>query len=154
MKAEHANPFITAAIKTFKQELNVELKRSSISVKNAPAPTKDITIIIGVTGPVKGQVVYSMDQNVAMEITKSMLPGKLPAELKKLLNSAVSEMANIMTGQASIALAGENSIIEITPPTVFCGGGVTMDFLAMKTICLTFISEIGSVEVNIALAEE
>ncbi len=153
MKAEHANPFITAAVQTFKKELNVDLKRSDLNVKEAPVPSKDVTIIIGVTGPVKGQVVYSMDNNVAEAITKSMLPGKLPAEQKKLINSAVSEMANIITGQASIILAGDNNVIDITPPAVFLGG-VTMDFLSIQTICMTFISAIGSVEINIALTEE
>lgn len=154
MKAEHANPFITAAIKTFKQELNVELKRNNTTLKEAPVPTKDITIIIGVTGHVKGQVVYSMDQNVAMAITKNLLPHKVLAEQKKLLNSAVSEMANIITGQASIALAGDKNIIHITPPAVFSGRGVDIDFISMKTICLSLLSEIGAVEINIALIEE
>ncbi len=153
MKAEHANPFISAAVQTFKKELNIELKRSDLNVKDAPVPSKDVTIIIGVTGPVKGQVVYSMDQNVAEAIAKSMLPGTLPAQQKKLVNSAVSEMANIITGQASIILAGDNHVIDITPPAVFCGG-VTMDFLSIQTICMTFISSIGSVEINIALTEE
>ncbi len=85
MKAEHANPFITAAINTFKKELNVTLKRNELNVKESPVPSRDVTIIIGVTGPIKGQVVYSMDQNVAEAITKAMLPGKLPAEQKLIL---------------------------------------------------------------------
>jgi chemotaxis protein CheX len=83
-----------------------------------------------------------------------MLPDKLPAELKKLTNSAVSELANIITGQASIALAGENDRIDITPPAVFLGGAASIDFLSLQTICLSFISEIGSLEINIALTEE
>jgi len=154
MRAEYANPFITAAVTTFKKELNVSLNRNSINVKNSPVPSKTISIIIGVTGAVRGQVVYSMDDNVAMAVTKAMLPDKLPAELKKLTNSAVSELANIVTGQASIALAGEKNRIDITPPAVFIGGAASIDFLSLQTICLSFISEIGSFEINIALTEE
>ena len=33
-------------------------------------------------------------------MTKSMLPNKLPVELRKLRNSAVSEMANMITGNS------------------------------------------------------
>lgn len=154
MKAEYANPFITAAVNTFKKELGVGLNRHLMNVKTSPIPSKDISIIIGVTGKVRGQVVYSMDDNVAKAVTKAMLPGKLPAEQKKLLNSAVSELANIITGQASIILAGESSKIDITPPAVFVGGAASIDFLSLQTICLSFLSEIGSLEINIALSEE
>jgi len=90
---------------------------------------------------------------VAFSVTKAMLPGKLPAELKKLVNSAVSELANIITGQASIALAGDMGKIDITPPVILVGPSVSMDFLNLKTICLSFLSEIGTVELNIALTE-
>jgi chemotaxis protein CheX len=154
MKAEYANPFITAAVTTFKKELGVALNRNAINVKTSPVPSKEISIIIGVTGVVKGQVVYSMDDNVALSVTKAMLPGKLPAELKKLTNSAVSELANIITGQASITLAGESDRIDITPPAVFFGGAASMDFLSLQTICLSFLSEIGTFEINIALTED
>jgi chemotaxis protein CheX len=98
-------------------------------------------------------VVLSLDENVGMAVAKAMLPGKLPAELKKLVNSAVSELANIITGQASILLAGDQGKIDITPPAIIMGPGLRMDFLDMQTICLTFLSEIGSLELNIALTE-
>ena len=154
MKAEYANPFITAAVKTFKKELGINLNRNSINVKKSPVPSKDISIVIGVTGLVKGQVVYSMDENVAISVAKTMLPGRLPAELKKFTNSSISELANIITGQASIILAGENDRIDITPPAVFTGGAASfIDFLSLQTISLSFISEIGSLEINIALTE-
>jgi chemotaxis protein CheX len=154
MKAEYANPFITAAVTTFKKELGVNLNRNAINVKNAPIPSKDVSIIIGVTGAVRGQIVYSMDDNVALAVAKAMLPGKVPAELKKLANSAVSELANIITGQASIILAGESNRIDITPPAVFSGGAASIDFLSLQTICLSFLSEIGALEINIAMTEE
>ncbi len=154
MRAEYANPFITAAVTTFKKELGVQLNRNALNVKQSPVPSKDLSIIIGVTGAVKGQVVYSMDAYVGMAVAKAMLPGKLPAELKKLTNSAVSELANIITGQASIILAGENDRIDITPPAVFSGGASVIDFLTLQTISLSFLSEIGSFEINIALTEE
>lgn len=153
MKAEFANPFITAAMTTFQKEIGVKLNRTDLKLKDSPAPSKPISIIIGITGAVRGQVVYSMDENVAYAVTKAMLPGKLPAELKKLTNSAVSEMANIITGQASILLAGDRKKIDITPPAVFMGTGITMDFLAIQTICLQFLSEVGAMEINIAMTE-
>lgn len=153
MKAEFANPFISAAMNTFQKEIGVKLNRNELKLKDSPVPSKPVSIIIGVTGAVRGQVVYSMDDNMAFEVTKAMLPGKLPAELKKLTNSAVSELANIITGQASIMLAGDRDKIDITPPAVVIGTDIKMDFLAIQTIHLHFLSEIGSLELNIAMTE-
>jgi len=153
MKVEYANPFVQAAVQTFQKEIGVRLSRKDLKLKNSPVPSQAISIIIGVTGAVRGQVVLSLDENVAMAVTKAMLPGKLPVELKKLVNSAVSELANIITGQASILLAGDHGKIDITPPAIIMGGALKMDFLNMQTICLSFLSEIGTLELNIALTE-
>jgi chemotaxis protein CheX len=154
MRAELANPFITAAVEVFRKELRVKLNRKDLKKKDAPIPSMPISIIIGVTGPVRGQVVYSLDTNFAYGVAKAMLPGKLPVEIRKLVNSAISEIANIITGKASIELAGEDKTISITPPVVFTGNDYAMDFLNIPTIALSFISEMGVIEVNIALTEE
>ena len=153
MKAEYANPFINAAVNVFQQELGVKLSRTDLKKKVSAAPSHPISIIIGVTGPIRGQVVYSMDGNFAYEVAKAMLPGKLPAEIKKLVNSAVSEIANMVTGSASIKLAGESQTIYITPPAVFSGANLEIDFLSITTISIGFLSQIGALEINIALTE-
>lgn len=153
MKAEYANPFITSAVRVFQKEIGIDLSRKSLSKKTSPMPSQNVSIIIGVTGPLRGQVVYSMDENFAKAVCRAMLPGKLPAELNKLTHSAVSELANMITGMASIELAGEDSLINITPPTVFSGPALRIDFLNLPTISLGFLSQMGSMEINIALTE-
>lgn len=153
MKAAYANVFIRSAVSVFGQEIHVALSRKGLSRKNAPVPSLPISIVIGITGAVRGQVVYSMDSDFAYSVTKAMIPNKLPTELRRLTNSAVSEVANMITGQASIALAGENELIHLTPPAVFSGTNMQVDFLSIPTICLSFISEIGSLEINIAFTE-
>lgn len=154
MKAEYANVFVRGATVVFSQEIGVNLSRKGLTRKSAPVPSLPISIVIGITGGIRGQVVYSMDSNFAYEIARSMIPNKLPSELRKLTNSAVSEIANMITGQASIALAGDDKLIHLTPPAVFTGSDMTVDFLAIPTLCLSFISEIGSLEINIAFTED
>jgi len=153
MKAEYANPFIRSAKLIFEKEIKINLTRKDLVKKEKPAPTLPVSIVIGVTGPVKGQVVYSMDDNFAYSVAKAMMPNKLPNEIRKMINSAVSEVANMITGRASIEMAGENDMIDITPPAVFTGPGIRMDFLNIPTISLSFLSEIGILEINVALTE-
>ena len=154
MKVEFANIFIRSAIEVFQKETHIALSRQSLVKKNAPVPSLPVSIVLGITGYLRGQVVYSLDENFAYNVAKAMLPNRLPAEIRKLTNSAVSEIANIITGQASIALAGEKMKIDLTPPAVFSGSGMSVDFLSIPTICLRMISEIGVIEINVALIEE
>jgi len=153
MKAEFANPFIRAAIDVVSSELKLKLTRKDLQLRGNPEPSLPTFIIIGVTGHVQGQVVYSMDSNFSMEVAKAMMPGKLPAEQKKMEHSAICELANMITGRASIELAGEKDVINITPPAVFSGREIKIDFLNLPTIALSFISSAGVIEVNIALTE-
>jgi len=154
MKAEYANIFVNSAYSVFRQEIGAKLSRQSLTRKNAPVPSLPVSIVLGITGAVRGQVVYSMDTAFATSVAKAMVPNKLPHELKSLVNSAVSEIANMITGQASISLAGENQLIHLTPPAVFSGRDMTVDFLAIPTICLGLICEFGRLEINIALTED
>lgn len=153
MKAEYANIFIRSAIEVFQKEVNITLSRQGLAKKSAPIPSLPVSIILGTTGFLRGQVVYSMDENFAFNVAHAMLPNRLPAEVKKLENSAVSEIANIITGQASIALAGERNKINLTPPAVFSGKNVSVDFLSVPTLSLSLLSEIGALEINIALVD-
>lgn len=153
MKAEFANPFIRAATDVVSSEMKLKLTRKDLQLKQTAEPSMPTFIVIGVTGYVHGQIVYAMDSNFSMAVAKSMLPGKLPADLKKMEHSAISELANMITGRASIELAGEKEIINITPPAVFTGNNIKVDFLNLPTISLSFISSAGLIEVNIALAE-
>ncbi len=154
MKAEYVNIFITSAVSVFQKELNIHLSRKDLVKKSSPVPSLSLSIIFGITGAMSGQVVYSMDQNFAYKVAQAMLPNKLPVEVKKKENSAVSEIANIITGQASIVLAGETKKINLTPPAVLMASDLMLDFLEIPTISLTLISEIGELEINIALIEK
>ncbi|ORC34020.1 chemotaxis protein CheX [Marispirochaeta aestuarii] len=154
MKAEYANVFIRSAVHVFKKELNINMSRQSLIKKNAPIPGLPVCIILGITGHVRGQVVYSLDKSFAQDITHAMLPNKLPHELKKYINSAVGEIGNMITGQASIELAGQDKIINLTPPAVFTGDQMVVDFLEMPTVSLRLLSEMGMLEINIAIMEE
>ena len=153
MKAEYANVFIRSAVSVFQKELGITLTRKSLTRKNAPVPNLPISIVIGITGAIRGQVVFSVDNQFALQVTRGMIPNKSDEELKDLLNSAVSEIANMVTGQSSIVLAGESDLIHLTPPAVFTGKEMQVDFLAIPTICLSMVSEFGDIEINIALRD-
>lgn len=154
MKAEHANIFVRSAVYVFEKELGIKLSRQSLVRKETPVPGLPICIVLGITGAMRGQVVYAVDKSFAHDIAHVMLPNKLPSQVQKLVNSALGEIANMITGQASIALAGQDKIIQLTPPAVFTGQDIWFDFLRVPTVSLRMLSEMGILEINIALVSE
>ena len=154
MNAEYANIFVKSAMEVIESEANVHLKRMDVAKKDAPIPSRPISIIVGITGFLKGQIVYAMDQEFAFGIMRAMIPNTLPANNKALVNSAISELANMITGKASIALAGGTEKLDLTPPVVLMASDLTMDFMVLPTIALRLLSELGILEINIALTEQ
>ena len=64
--------------------------------------------------------------------------------------SAVREWASGF----GIGVAYNRAGIELTPPAVFTGRDIKVDFLNIPTLALSMISEIGVMEINIAFTEE
>lgn len=72
---------------------------------------------IGLTGALRGRVVYAFDADCAREIVRAMT-GE-PAPPGELARSALSELANMLAGAAIRDDACANA--DITPPTLLAG---------------------------------
>lgn len=153
MQVEYIKPFISSAQMIFEKEIHVNLERRSIVRRDDPSPTMPVSIVIGVSGAVSGQVVFSMDRDFAYFVAEAMMINKSPSKVEQMVSSAVGEVANMITGRASMELAKDDELIGITPPAVFTGPNPGIDFLHIPTIYLSFISEIGALGISLALRE-
>jgi CheY-specific phosphatase CheX len=151
MLAEYLNPFIIGALEVFDEVAQIELKKSDVVLKENTAPGNEIAIIMDVTGYLTGQVVYSFKEHTAQRIVQAMMPKSTPEKQAEYLYDALSSMANMITGHATILLAGREQVILITPPLVRVGPKNMAEFLQRKTISVVFNSRFGSMEVNISL---
>jgi chemotaxis protein CheX len=153
MKAEYINPFISNAIDVFAQLANIKLERADLSVKDDPTPSNDISIILGITGFIDGQVVYSLKEHTADRIAQCVRPNSLVEIDADFMESAIAEIANIITGRATIELSGSDRVLHITPPTLVIGKEFQISFIKMKTISVNLSSRFGTLEVNIAIKQ-
>jgi chemotaxis protein CheX len=153
MKAKWINPFISNAIDVIEQLAHIRFDRSDLKVKEDTTPSNDISIIIGVTGFIQGQVVYSLKEHTAQRMAQEVKPNPNVVVNSEFIESSIAEIANIITGRATIELSGETEIIYITPPTVVIGKDYTINFLKLKTISVSLSSRFGTMEINIAIKE-
>lgn len=151
INAEYVNPFLEAASAVFKSVVGVELKRGKLSIKECPDPSHEVAILIGITGAVNGEVVYSMGYNMVEKISNILAPGMSESQIKVEFKDIIGELANMITGNAMNIFAYTGKRIEITTPTVIDGKNFTITHVKQTTLAITLYSPFGQLEMNVAL---
>ncbi|HRX15631.1 MAG: chemotaxis protein CheX [Spirochaetes bacterium] len=151
INAEYVNPFLEAASAVFKSVMNVDLRRGKMIIKENPEPSHDVAIIIGITGAINGEVVYSMGYNMVTKIAEILAPGMTEEQIKSEYKDIVGELANMITGNAMNLFAYSGKSIDITTPTVVNGKDFTITLVQQTTLGINLYSPMGQLEMNVAL---
>ncbi|MBU1076618.1 MAG: chemotaxis protein CheX [Spirochaetes bacterium] len=151
MEVEYINPFIIGAIEIFEKIAQIELKKTSVQVTKSTKPANEICIVFGVAGYLTGQVVYSFKNHTAQRVVSCMMPDSKPEKQAEYFESALSSLANMITGRATILLAGKEHIIQITPPQINIENDKNAAYVEFPTINANFSSRFGTLEINVAL---
>ena len=151
INAEFVNPFLEAASAVFKQIMDVDLRRGKLVIKESPIPSLDVAIIIGITGGVTGEVVYSMGFNMVNKISETLAPGLSEEQIKTEYKDIIGELANMITGNAMNLFASLGKSINMTTPTVVEGKDFTITMIKQTTLGINLYSPMGQLELNIAL---
>lgn len=153
IKAEYVNPFLEAAALVFKDMLGVELMRGKTTIKDSPKPTNEIAIILGITGKVSGQVVYSMNMETALQVVEKLMPGVDRATMESEYKDVLGEVGNMITGNAINIFLKNHEDLDVTVPVVVDTRTTNeMGLKKMVTIGLNLYSTYGMLEVNIAFS--
>jgi chemotaxis protein CheX len=139
MNIEYINPFIEASQTVIKQITTFEAKLGKVYLKTAPYRSEDLIIMVGLTGKIRGQAIFSMKKSLGMKIASSMMMGMPVTEFDEMSKSAISEMANMIMGNAATILFNKGINIDITPPSLLMGENLQITPNKMKTICVPLI---------------
>jgi chemotaxis protein CheX len=151
INAEFVNPFLEAAGAVFKSILDVDLRRGKLIIKESPIPSLDVAIIIGITGGVTGEVVYSMGYNMVKKIAQVLVPGLSEKQIQEEYKDIIGELANMITGNAMNLFASTGKRINMTTPTVVEGKEFTITLIKQTTLGINLYSPMGQLEMNVAL---
>jgi chemotaxis protein CheX len=114
------------------------LDLSDISDRKADDPQEydaGIAVSVGVTGDLTGRVIYCFPQDTSFNIVKIMC-GMEMEEIDEFVASAMSEIANIISGNVLTILAGESVQCDLQPPEVYDNSD-NQDYKIRTTCCLT-----------------
>lgn len=145
VKAEHINPFIISVCKIFKDMCMIDLKIGKPGLSNGEYASDTSIIKLGVIGALTGEVVLNIARPTALEVVSKMM--MMPVqEIDEMGQSAISELGNMIAGNAATVFANSNILIDITPPSYYLGADFTPD---AQMFSVPFSSEAGDLSVDI-----
>ena len=159
MDVSYINPFVQGSQKVFANLCKETPALGRVFVKSQPYKTSPITVSIGLIGDLKGEVVYNMEDEVGCYLAYLMMAGLETTTLKTspMAQSAVCELANIISGHVATLFSGKGYIIDIKPP-VFRFTPTHADFPAaeqmQKIVCVPLTFQNGYVfEIDVLIPQ-
>ena len=146
MNADFINPFLMSATKIMQEICQTEMKIGKPYVKTTEFENESVAVMIGITGELKGQVIMAFEFNKALDVASKMMMG-MPV-------TAISELGNMIMGNAATIFSTKGYVIDITPPSV-CHGDMTITQSYTQNICVPIHSgDEVALELNIAVIAE
>lgn len=154
LNAEHINPFLMAAKKVLQDMCFVEVGIQKPVIREAKFASDSWVIIIGVTGEMRGQVLIAMTEENACAIASKMCMMEVKA-IDDFASSALSELGNMIMGNAATVFSSNGVGIDITPPTL-SHGEVSFSSNYTKSLCvpMNFTDGSGGIDLFLALKQE
>jgi chemotaxis protein CheX len=155
LKVEFINPFVKATVKVLETEVGraIPVEKGQLTIESSSYTGQDVTAIIGVIGAVQGIVMYGMSERTAKNIVSTLLKERIVV-FNEMVESAIAEMSNVITGIASAELENAGYPSTLAPPMVISGRGVVISTINIKRLQIPLQTEFGNIELGVALREK
>ena len=152
LNAEHINPFLVAAKRVLQEACFLEVNIQKPMLKETDFNASDWVIIVGLTGEMRGQVLLYMTQENACTIASKMCMMEI-TEINELAASALSELGNMIMGNAATVFSSNGVGIDITPPKLEHGQGHAKK--STKNLCIPMEFKTGGgIEMFLAIHQQ
>ena len=156
MRVEYINPFVESAYNVLKEVLNAEVNRGELYLKSTSMPVLGVAAVVGLAGDVEGRVLFDMTKETAINIAGAMLEGMdldKPTELDDMGKATITELANMITGQAVTKLHNLGFQFDLTPPAIFTGENMEVSDTGVEALIVPMELPQGRIEINVAVRE-
>mgnify|MGYP003209782019 CR=1 FL=1 len=128
INVNHINPFLMAAGTILRDACQMEMSIGKPYVKTTEFGEDSVIVMI------------AMKTTKACEIASKMMMGMPVPELDEMAMSAISELGNMIMGNAATILSTKGIGIDITPPTL-CRGAMKISQTYARNICIPMSSD-------------
>ncbi|MGI5836428.1 MAG: chemotaxis protein CheX [Chloroflexota bacterium] len=144
--------FVASAIQVLSTELGVGARVDQPSAQGDYYVSKGVTALIGVTGRLRGMVIFGLNEETALKLVSHMMGSEFE-KLDEVAQSGVAEMANVVVGSFVTSLAELGFSCGITPPAVMIGKDTVISTPNIKRLVIPLQVPIGNIEIQLALRD-
>lgn len=123
--SKHIQTILNSSIHSLKTILPMELNIQSPSMLSEPYIQKEIGVLIGLFGDIKGRVIIDSTSSTFSSIGEKMFGMPLEGEM---LESFTGELGNMFAGNLCTHVGEQSFNVDITPPTVLVGNTKLLGF--------------------------
>ena len=151
MDAKLVNPFIDALTAVMPQMGFDTPVRSKMEVRTDSVESTGISVIVGFTKEIRGNVVYNMTDEAARFIASKMMMGMPVPVFDDMAQSAISEMSNMLTANAATNLTALGYNVDISTPSLSIGAGFKIKISQEQFLAVEMDLGGAILELNIAV---
>jgi len=145
------NPFIDALGQVLPQLGFQSITRGGLAVKEQVVDSKGVTVLIGMTNHIRGNIAYNMDEETARKIASTMMMGMPVAEMDPMAQSAISELVNMVTASATMNFEKQGLVVDISPPSLVMGQEFKAKLCNSNYLALELLVDSMPLELNVSL---
>ena len=151
MNVKLANPFIEAFLNVMPVLGCPTPKRTKVYLHEKEVTNEGVAVRVNFKKELVGSVVYNMTEDSAKFIASTMMMGMPVNDIKEeLASSAINELSNMLTANATTSLFQLGYEADITPPKMVIAQGQMMTIGTSQ--CLGVEMDVGGHPVNILIA--
>jgi len=143
--------FIDAVLSVLPMLGLTDIKQGNAIEKDKLAAAKDVTILIGLSQDIRGNLAYGLSEECARNIASIMMGGMPVPKFDELAQSAICELVNMVTASAATNLGSAGKVVNISPPTLVTGQNVKVRVSHEQILAIEFITSAGTIEINVGI---
>lgn len=147
---DFTHPFFMATQEVFRLMLDLDIQKTP-SEQLSELQNKAVNVSIGIIGDLEGKIDYCFPEGMTLEIVR-ILSGMEMNELDDFVASAISEVVNIICGNAMTGLFEQQVQCDILPPSIEIAD--TCSLQNKSGMALTLETSIGQLHVDIQLVRK
>lgn len=151
MDAKLIEPFVDALSTVLPQLGFQSVQRGPVRRQEEFVEGLGVTVLIGLTQDVQGNLAYNFSEDVARGIASTMMMGMPVAQLDEMAQSALAEMVNMVTANAATRLAERQLSVDISPPSLVLGESLKARISSERFLVVQMQADALAFEVNIGL---
>ncbi|MEG6586238.1 chemotaxis protein CheX [Dendrosporobacter sp. 1207_IL3150] len=153
MDVKLINPFVDAVATVMPQLGFQNVSRGKLAVKDQYVSSQGVTVLIGMTNDVRGNIAYNMSEETARSIASTMMMGMPVDKMDDMAQSAISELVNMVTANAAINFEKQGISVDISPPSLAVGENFKVKVSSTKYLALELLIDSNALELNIGLGQ-